>query len=210
MTQRPPEAGARAVRLGVTGGIGSGKSTFAGMLQARGGALVDADAMARAVTQPGGSAIEPIRVQFGAHFIDSEGALDRPRMRELAFADPQARARLEAIVHPLVGHAIGAAEHAAVAAGHRLVVLDIPLLTESPRWPRQLDAVLVVDCSEATQIARVQARSGLHEAAIRAIMASQSSRAVRLAAADWVVRNEGVGLTQLQVLAHEVAACFGL
>lgn len=200
----------RTLRLGVTGGIGSGKSTFAAMLADCGAALIDADALARAVTQPGGAAIAPLREAFGADFIDAHGALDRARMRELAFAEPQARTRLEAIVHPLVGQAIAAAGQAAQQAGHRLVVLDIPLLTESARWPRQLDAVLVVDCSEATQIARVQARSGLDETAVHAIMASQNSRAARRAAADWVVHNEGLTLAQLQALARQVAACFGL
>jgi len=198
------------VRLGLTGGIGSGKSTFAAMLQACGAALVDADEMARGVTQAGGSAIAEIRSQFGEEFVDASGALDRVRMRALAFADATARLRLQAIVHPLVGAAITQAERAATQAGHRLVVLDIPLLTESTRWPRQLDAVLVVDCSERTQIERVQARSGLDEAAVRAIMATQSSRAARRAAADRVVFNEGLTLAQLQALAHEVAASFGL
>ncbi len=200
----------RAARLGVTGGIGSGKSTFAAMVQAQGAALIDADQVARSVTQPGGSAIGAIRSEFGEAYIDATGALDRARMRELAFSDAHARARLEAIVHPLVGAAMAEAERCAAQAGHRLVVLDIPLLTESTRWPRRLDAVVVVDCTEATQVARVQARSGLDEAAVRAIMASQSSRAARRAAADWVVFNDGLGLAQLQSLARGVAARFGL
>lgn len=204
------DAPARPRRLGVTGGIGSGKSTFAAMLGDCGAAVLDADAMARAVTQPQGAAIEPIRAHFGPSFVDASGALDRGRMRELVFADPAARGRLEAIVHPLVGAEIAAAEAAAARAGHRLIVLDIPLLTESARWTRQLDAVLVVDCSEATQVARVQARSRLDEAAVRAIMATQSSRAVRRAAADWVVFNEGLDLARLRALARQVAARFGL
>ncbi|GAB2732339.1 dephospho-CoA kinase [Melaminivora jejuensis] len=198
------------IRLGVTGGIGSGKSTFAAMLRGCGAALVDADQLARGVTLPGGSAIEEIQRQFGAEFIDASGALDRARMRALAFADPAARARLEAIVHPLVGQAIAQAEEAASAAGYELVVLDIPLLTESAHWPRQLDAVVVVDCLEATQIRRVQARSGLDVAAIEAIMATQSSRARRRATADWVIFNDGLSLQQLQALAHKVASHFGL
>lgn len=198
------------IRLGVTGGIGSGKSTFAAMLRGCGAALVDADQLARGVTLPGGSAIEEIQRQFGAEFIDASGALDRARMRALAFADPAARARLEAIVHPLVGQAIAQAEEAASAAGYELVVLDIPLLTESAHWPRRLDAVVVVDCLEATQIRRVQARSGLDVAAIEAIMATQSSRARRRATADWVIFNDGLSLQQLQALAHKVASHFGL
>lgn len=200
----------RPVRLGVTGGIGSGKSTFAAMLQACGAALIDADGIARSVTQPGGAAIAAIRARFGPDYIDAQGALDRARMRALVFADAGAKERLEAIVHPLVGSAIAQAATAAGRAGHRLIVFDIPLLTESGRWPRELDAVLVVDCREDTQVARVRARSGLAEDAVRAIMATQSSRATRRAAADFVVYNDGLALPDLQTMAHRVAASFGL
>lgn len=200
----------RPLRLGVTGGIGSGKSTFAAMLRDCGAALIDADAIARAVTEAGGPAIADIRDTFGADYIDAQGALDRVRMRALVFADAGAKERLEAIVHPLVGNAIAQAAAVAAQAGQRLIVFDIPLLTESPRWARQLDAVLVVDCHEDTQVARVQARSGLDEDAIRAIMATQSSRARRRAAADFVVYNDGLTLSDLQTKARRVAAWFGL
>ncbi len=200
----------RPLRLGVTGGIGSGKSTFAAMLRDRGAALIDADAIARSVTESGGPAITAIRDAFGADYIDGQGALDRARMRALVFADAAAKARLEAIVHPLVGSAIAQAAETAARAGQRLIVFDIPLLTESDRWPRQLDAVLVVDCREETQVTRVQARSGLDEDAIRAIMATQSSRARRRAAADFVVYNDGLTLSDLQTKARRVAAWFGL
>lgn len=205
-----PTSRPRPVRLGVTGGIGSGKSTFAAMLQTCGAALIDADVIARSVTQPGGAAIDAIRARFGPDFIDAQGALDRARMRALVFADTGAKERLEAIVHPLVGSAIAQAAAAAGQAGHRLIVFDIPLLTESGRWPRELDAVLVVDCREDTQIARVQARSGLAEDAVRSIMATQSSRARRRAAADFVVYNDGLALSDLQTIARRVAASFGL
>ncbi|AVO48521.1 dephospho-CoA kinase [Melaminivora suipulveris] len=198
------------LRLGLTGGIGSGKSTFAAMLHALGAGVVDADQLARSVTQAGGAAIDPIRRHFGSEFIDETGALHRERMRARAFTDAAARARLESIVHPLVGAAIAQAERAAAQAGHRLVVLDIPLLTESSRWARELDAVLVVDCMEHTQVERVRARSGLDEAAVRAIMATQSSRAARRGAADMVVFNDGLSLEQLRQLAHEAVARFGL
>ena len=200
----------RPLRLGVTGGIGSGKSTFAAMLRDRGAALIDADAIARSVTESGGPAITAIRDAFGADYIDGQGALDRARMRALVFADTAAKARLEAIVHPLVGSAIAQAAETAARAGQRLIVFDIPLLTESDRWPRQLDAVLVVDCREETQVTRVQARSGLDEDAIRAIMATQSSRARRRAAADFVVYNDGLTLSDLQTKARRVADWFGL
>ncbi len=200
----------RPLRLGVTGGIGSGKSTFAAMLRDCGAALIDADAIARAVTEAGGPAIADIRDTFGADYIDAQGALDRVRMRALVFADAGAKERLEAIVHPLVGNAIAQAAAVAAQAGQRLIVFDIPLLTESPRWARQLDAVLVVDCREESQVARVQARNGLTEDAIRAIMATQSSRAMRRAAADFVVYNDALTLSDLQTKARQVAAGFGL
>ena len=200
----------RPLRLGVTGGIGSGKSTFAAMLRDCGAALIDADAIARAVTEAGGPAIADIRDTFGADYIDAQGALDRVRMRALVFADAGAKERLEAIVHPLVGNAIAQAAAVAAQAGQRLIVFDIPLLTESPRWARQLDAVLVVDCREESQVARVQARNGLTEDAIRAIMATQSSRAVRRATADFVVYNDALTLSDLQTKARQVAAGFGL
>lgn len=200
----------RPLRLGLTGGIGSGKSTFAAMLRDCGAALIDADAIARAVTEAGGPAIADIRDTFGADYIDAQGALDRVRMRALVFADAGAKERLEAIVHPLVGNAIAHAAAVAAQAGQRLIVFDIPLLTESPRWARQLDAVLVVDCREESQVARVQARNGLTEDAIRAIMATQSSRAVRRAAADFVVYNDALTLSDLQTKARQVAAGFGL
>ncbi|HRO54410.1 MAG TPA: dephospho-CoA kinase [Alicycliphilus sp.] len=200
----------RPLRLGVTGGIGSGKSTFAAMLRDCGAALIDADAIARAVTEAGGPAIADIRDTFGADYIDAQGALDRVRMRALVFADAGAKERLEAIVHPLVGNAIAQAAAVAAQAGQRLIVFDIPLLTESPRWARQLDAVLVVDCREESQVARVQARNGLSEDAIRAIMATQSSRAMRRAAADFVVYNDALTLSDLQTKARQVAAGFGL
>ena len=200
----------RPLRLGVTGGIGSGTSTFAAMLRDCGAALIDADAIARAVTEAGGPAIADIRDTFGADYIDAQGALDRVRMRALVFADAGAKERLEAIVHPLVGNAIAQAAAVAAQAGQRLIVFDIPLLTESPRWARQLDAVLVVDCREESQVARVQARNGLTEDAIRAIMATQSSRAMRRAAADFVVYNDALTLSDLQTKARQVAAGFGL
>lgn len=137
----------RPLRVGLTGGIGSGKSTLGQMLQRCGAALVDADACARAVTAAGGSAIAAIRQAFGEEFIDPAGALDRARMREKAFSDVGAKARLEGIVHPLVADSIAQATLEATAAGHHLIVLDIPLLVESKRWAPGLDAVLVVDCS---------------------------------------------------------------
>ncbi|WP_326539076.1 dephospho-CoA kinase [Pseudorhodoferax sp.] len=196
--------------LGLTGGIGSGKSTVSAMLVALGAALIDADANARSVTAAGGAAIEAIRMQFGEALVTPNGALDRTRMRELAFRDPAAKRRLEAIVHPLVGELGRQQFEAAQAAGHASVVYDIPLLVESGRWRAQLDAVLVVDCLPATQIARVVQRSGLTEDAVQAIIAAQAPRALRLAAADAVIYNDGISLDQLRDAVHGFAQAFGL
>jgi len=199
-----------AMRLGLTGGIGSGKSTVAHMLVQAGAALVDADAIARSVTAPGGAAIAPIRDAFGDSLIGADGALDRDRMRALAFTDLTAKKRLEAIVHPLVGLQAGRQAQQALADGHRLLVFDIPLLVESGRWRQQLDRILVVDCEPATQIARVAARSGLTREAIESIMAVQAPRARRLAAADCVIFNEGITLDELGAQTRQLAQRFGL
>ncbi|ODS92150.1 MAG: dephospho-CoA kinase [Comamonas sp. SCN 65-56] len=201
---------ARSIRLGLTGGIGSGKSTVAQMLASQGAALIDADALSRAATAAEGVAIEAIRTAFGPEFIDVSGALDRDRMRTLVFEDPSARSRLEGIVHPAVGRSIAAAAAHARESGHGLIVYDIPLLTESSRWACTLDAVLVVDCLETTQVQRVQQRSGLAIEVIQAIMASQSSRARRRAAADIVLFNDGITLAQLDAQVRQIGAWFGL
>jgi dephospho-CoA kinase len=186
------------LRLGLTGGIGSGKSTVAQMLAARGAAVIDSDAIARSVTAANGSAMPAIREAFGPEFVNPEGALDRERMRALVFTDPDAKLRLEAIVHPLVGLATQAQAQAAIQAGHTLLVFDVPLLVESPRWRKLVDQVLVVDCLETTQIERVVARSGLTREAVRNIIQAQATRAQRLAAADITVFNDGLDLAQLQ------------
>jgi dephospho-CoA kinase len=198
------------LRIGLTGGIGSGKSTVLGMLQALGAAGIDADAISRATTAAQGAAIPAIRAQFGDDFITPDGALDRDRMRAHVYAQPQARRALEAIVHPLVGAETERQVQVALAAGHPAIVFDIPLLVESGRWRRAVDRVLVVDCLPATQLARVQARSGLPAAQVEAIMAAQATRAQRLAAADAVVFNEGLDLAQLQAEVAVAAGAFGL
>ena len=200
----------RSFRLGLTGGIGAGKSTVARMLADLGAAIIDADALSRATTAPGGTAIDPVRASFGDNFITPDGAMDRDAMRTLVFADPSARHRLEAIVHPLVHQAIEAAAVAAHQAGHHCLVFDIPLLVESKRWPAQLDKVLVVDCSEQTQRDRVMARNGLARADVERIMATQASRMQRLAAADLVVFNDQKPLDTLRRDVAAVAQHFGL
>ncbi|MDB5957978.1 dephospho-CoA kinase [Ramlibacter sp.] len=199
-----------ATRIGLTGGIGSGKSTVLAMLQALGAAAIDADAISRATTASGGAAIAAIARQFGPEFIAVDGALDRARMREQAYAQPQARRALEQIIHPLVGEEIERQVQAALAAGTRSIVFDIPLLVESTRWRPQLDRVLVVDCSPETQVARVVARSGLAPEEVRTIIAAQAPRALRLAAADVVICNEGLSLDALRHEVQQAAQSFGL
>lgn len=199
-----------ALRIGLTGGIGSGKSTVANTLVACGAALVDADAISRAVTATGGAALKEIAAQFGPHFITADGAMDRDRMRQLAFDDPSARRRLESIVHPLVGQETLRQYEEAVKAGKTCVVFDIPLLVESGRWRQQLDRVLVVDCSEATQISRVMARNGWPRDVVEKILAGQASRGRRLSAADICLYNDGLSLDALQAQVRRLAARFGL
>ena len=135
------------LRLGLTGGIGSGKSTVAAILLARGAVIIDADAISRASTAAACAAIEAIRQTFGPEYVNEDGALGRDRMRQATFSDPQIRARLEAIIHPLVREESERRESAAQADGVACVVFDIPLLVESGKWRRKLDAVLVVDCT---------------------------------------------------------------
>ena len=183
-----------SLRVGLTGGIGSGKSTVATRLVERGAELVDTDAIARSLTLAGGAAIEPIREAFGAEFIDAGGALDRARMREAAFADVEARRRLEGILHPRIGLEV---ERRVASSTVPLTVLDIPLLVESGRWRRRVDRVWVVDCAEEVQLARVMARSGWTESAVRAVIVQQASRAARRAAADAVIHNEDIALDEL-------------
>ena len=187
-------AAPRALRLGLTGGIGSGKSTVATLLAELGAAIVDTDLIARELTLAGGAAIPAIAAAFGAGAIDAGGALDRARMREIVFADPAARHRLEGILHPMIG---AETERRAAEATSAVIVFDVPLLVESARWPALVDRVWVVDCSEATQRARVMARSGWTEDAVRAVIAQQATRAARRAAADVVIHNEGLDLPAL-------------
>lgn len=176
-----------AFSVGLTGGIGCGKTTVADMFGALGASLVDTDAIAHALTAPQGAAMPALLAEFGAGFATPEGALDRARMRELVFSDPAARGRLEAILHPRIREATAAA--AAIATGP-YVIFVVPLLIESGNWVERVSRVLAIDCSEATQVARVMARNNMSEAQVRAIMAAQVTRAQRLAAADDVILND--------------------
>lgn len=201
----------RASRIGLTGGIGSGKSTFGALLQKRGAALVDSDQIARQVTGPGGAAIAAIVQRFGPEFVDDTGALDRGRMRELAYSAPDARTALEAIVHPLVSLHSSQQAQAAEDAGTRVIVFDVPLLVESGRWVQRLDTVIVIDCPPAVQIQRVMSRSGLNRSTVEAILAAQSPRNIRRASADIVVHNgDNCTLADLHKMAEQVATRLGL
>jgi dephospho-CoA kinase len=198
------------LRLGLTGGIGSGKSTVAAMLAACDAGVIDADAISRATTAAGGAALPLIRTQFGADFVAADGSLNRERMRQHVFGNPQAKAMLEAIIHPLVGQAVALQTQALTTAGKRCIVFDIPLLVESGHWRSQLQRVLVVDCSAETQISRVVARSALPAEQVQQIMAAQASRLQRLAAADVVLCNDGLSLAGLEAMVQEVGRRFGL
>lgn len=193
------------IRLGLTGGIGSGKSTVANMLANGGAALIDADAISRATTAPGGAAIARIAAQFGSNAITPEGAVDRDAMRQRVFADPAARRQLEAIIHPLVSAESESLAEQARLAGTALLVFDIPLLVESKRWRGQLGRVLVVDCDEALQVSRVVLRSGWTPDAVEKVMASQATRSQRLAAADIVIYNQELTLVELAAQVAQMA-----
>jgi dephospho-CoA kinase len=177
----------RAFSVGLTGGIGCGKTTVADLFEQRGASVIDTDQIAHALTAPGGAAMPAILDQFGPQYATLDGALDRARMRELVFTDPGARARLEAILHPRIRDATAAA--AAIATGP-YVIFVVPLLIESGTWRERVTRVLAIDCPEERQVARVMARNGLQEAQVRAIMAAQVTRAQRLAAADDVIVND--------------------
>lgn len=192
------------LRIGLTGGIGSGKSTVAAMLAALGAALVDTDLIARQLTAPGGRALPALAEAFGADLLTAEGALDRDRMRALVFAEDAQRKRLEAILHPMIGEECDLQTQ---AAGERALVFDVPLLTESKHWRRRVDRILVVDCPEELQIERVMLRSGWNRDTVQRVIEQQAPRAARRAIADAVIHNEGLSLEALQA---EVSAIWAL
>lgn len=179
--------------VGLTGGIGSGKSTVADLFVAHGASLVDTDAIAHQLTTAGGLAMPAIIDQFGSEIADTNGALDRAAMRRLVFADPAARAKLEAILHPMIRQI--SAERCAEATTP-YVILAVPLLVESGNYRQRCDRIAVVDCTEAVQVSRVMARNALSAPEVRAILATQASREQRLAVADDIIDNSG-GLTKL-------------
>lgn len=184
-------------RIGLTGGIGSGKSTVAALLIAQGAVLVDTDAIARAIAQPGGAAMPAIEAAFGRSVIAPDGGLDRAGMRQIVFTDASAKARLESILHPLIG---AETQRQAAAAGEdAIVVFDVPLLVESGRWRAIVERVLVVDATEETQLKRVVARSAWTPEAVRAVIAQQAPRKARRAAADAIIFNESLTLAELEI-----------
>lgn len=174
--------------VGLTGGIGSGKSTAAGLFEALGAAVVDTDAISHEITAPGGAAIPALRGAFGPETIAADGGLDRGRMRRLVFQDAAAKAKLEAILHPMIREI---SRERVAAARAPYVILVVPLLLETGACLDLVRRVLVVDCGEARQVERATRRSALSAEEVRAIMASQLSRAQRLARADDVLDNDG-------------------
>lgn len=192
------------LRLGLTGGIGSGKSTVAKMLVGQGATLIDADEISRATTASGGAAIMSIVAQFGLGVVNADGSMNRDAVRQRVFADSNARQQLEDIIHPLVSSESARQTEAAREAGCALLVFDIPLLVESRRWRNQLDKVLVVDCEVTTQMSRVMQRSGWTQAMVESVIASQATRTQRLAAADLVIYNNALTLDDLTAQVREM------
>ena len=195
------------LRLGLTGGIGSGKSTVAQILVRHGATLIDADDIAKRCTLPGGLAMPAISKRFGKEFVQEDGAMDRAKMREHVFAHPEARQLLEQIIHPLVQQEIW---RQAAASAAPLTVFDIPLLVESAHWRHMLDRIVVVDCAVDTQIKRVMDRNGWTREQVEAVIAQQSPRALRLAAADAVLCNDGMNLETLRNLVLGLGRKMGL
>jgi dephospho-CoA kinase len=184
------------LRIGLTGGIGSGKSTVSALFAVHGAAVIDTDRIAHQLTAPGGAAIAAIAQAFGAQMLDAHGALDRAQMRGRVFHDRPARTRLEGILHPMIADEVQ--RQAAAAGDVPALVFDVPLLVESGRWRARVDKVLVVDCSEETQIARVVSRSGWSREAVASVIAQQASRLQRRHCADAVIANGSATLAQLE------------
>jgi dephospho-CoA kinase len=184
------------LKIGLSGGIGSGKSTVARRFAALGALVVDTDALAHALTAPGGAAVPLIAAAFGADMITADGAMDRAKMRALAFGQPAERQRLEAILHPLIGAATR--DEAQRAAPGQALVFDVPLLAESRAWRARVDRIVIVDCSPATQVARVVQRSGWTAEAVERAIGQQATRAQRRAIADAVIVNETLSPAQLE------------
>jgi dephospho-CoA kinase len=198
------------LKLGVTGGIGCGKSTVTALLAELGATVIDADAISRSLTAAGGAALPEIVRQFGSEMLASNGELDRTRMRHQVFSDTAARQQLESIIHPMVRREIERQIQTAEQSAVKCLILDIPLLVESDHWRTFLDRILVVDCEPATQIQRTMSRNSMTAEQVQAIMNIQSTRAQRLALADAVVLNDGITKEELRRLVAQLAPRFGL
>ncbi|MGE8331569.1 MAG: dephospho-CoA kinase [Paraburkholderia nemoris] len=181
--------------VGLTGGIGSGKSTVADLFAAQGVPLVDTDLIAHRITAPHGIAMPPIAAEFGEAFVAPDGSLDRARMRTLVFSDDSARKRLEGITHPLIR---AETEREQREAQGPYVIVVVPLLVESGKWKTRVNRVLTVDCSVETQISRVMSRNNFSREQVLAIIARQATREARLAAADDVIDNDNAPLDALK------------
>jgi dephospho-CoA kinase len=177
--------------IGLTGGIGSGKTTVSDLLAQLGAGVIDTDLIAHQITSPGGCAIAPIQTYFGSDFIDSIGALDRSKMRSLVFQNHEAKKALEAITHPLIKQETIKLAKQLAEDGFPYLVFVVPLLVESGNWKGQIDHLIVVDCPEEHQIERVMQRSNLSRSEVMRIMKAQATRQERLAVADTVIENQG-------------------
>ena len=194
-----PEAARTHLLIGLTGGIGSGKSTVAALFEKLGVRIIDTDELSRNLTRSGGAAIAAIREAFGADYIDAAGSLDRDKMRELVFSKPPEKTRLEAILHPAILDQVKKISGTDTDASYTIAV--IPLLFQVRGYRDWLQRTLAVDCPEETQIARTMQRSGLSKAEVQAIMAQQTPRAQRLTLADDIIHNDA----DLPALTEQVA-----
>ena len=192
-------------RIGLTGGIGSGKSMVASMFTSLGAAVIDADAVSRSLAAQQGKAIDAIKLEFGNALISADGSLDRNRMRDLIFTNVSAKKRLENIIHPLIKLEIQKQDQAWSKVGADLIVYDIPLLVESNNWRPMLDKVLVIDCLEQTQIDRVILRNTLKKEDVEKIMANQANRKMRNSAADILIFNDSITVELLREQVTQVA-----
>ncbi len=202
--------GSVAFKIGLTGGIGSGKSTVSTFLTEFGAAVIDADFISRALTQPGGAAIPRISATFGVHILNSDGGLNRQTMRDLVFSDANSRQKLQGILHPLIRNQMLVSAAQAKVDGFRTIVFDIPLLIESGAWRQSLDKVLVIDCSPTVQIHRVMQRNQLSQMQVEQIIASQATRSQRVSAADFVIFNSDITLAKLRGVAELLRPEIGL
>jgi dephospho-CoA kinase len=177
--------------IGLTGGIGSGKTVVSDLLAIYGAGIIDTDKISHQITAPSGKAISLITKAFGTDFIDTQGALNRPKMRAVVFEDPSARQVLEQITHPLIQEEAAKQAHEMANSGVPYLVFVVPLLIESGFWIKLIDYLVVVDCPEETQIQRVMHRNNMTHSDVENILKAQTSRNTRIAAANAVIENHG-------------------